>query len=400
MMTSIVILTCNQLSLTIQCLESLWRNTSSPYELIIVDNGSTDGTVDYLRSLGDKIILIENPKNLGFSKGCNQGLGVSSGDQILFLNNDTVLPPGWLEPMVKALYLDDDVGMTGPVTNYISGQQQIPVGYTEVKDMEQFAKAHRESNKGSVEEVRRLVGFCLMVKRSLVEDIGSFDERYGLGNYEDDDLCLRALRNGYKLLIAKEAFIHHIGHASMGQPASATLGQLLEENRNKAIQKWGTPIHSLIYAPSARITACFVTRNNENTLADTLASLEGIVEEIIVLDCCSTDRTVEIAKQYTSHVIAARSTGIPQLRAEIMYQLASSPYLLWLEPGDTLDAVSRRRLRGIKHSLVSEYDVVSVPLGRARRYLTAKGLHHVGPKDIEEAPKTAYFRWDSFVMER
>jgi hypothetical protein len=301
--------------------------------------------------------------------------------------------------MVEALYSKDDVGMTGPVTNYISGQQQIPVGYKDSKDIEPFAKAHSESNKGVVEEVRRLVGFCLLVRRSLLEDIGSFDERYGLGNYEDDDLCLRAIRNGYKLLIARGAFIHHIGHASMGQPASASLGQLLEENRDKALQKWGSPIHTLIYAPAVRISACFVTRNNEDKLADTLASLEGIAEEIIVLDDSSTDRTVDIAKQYTNHVISVRSGSTPQLRAEIMYQLASGAYLLWLEPEDKLDSISRRRLQGIKHSLVPEYDVVSIPLGKMRRYLTAKQLHHVAPKDIEEAPRTAYFRWDSFTTE-
>lgn len=395
MKTSIVMLTCNKLPLTINCLESIWKNTSSPYELIMVDNGSTDGTLDYLKGLGDKIILIENPRNLGFSKGCNQGFQASSGEHILFLNNDTVVPAGWMEPMIQALYRDDDVAMVGPVTNYISGLQQIPVDYTDIRDMERFAQLHSRQNRGIVEEVRRVVGFCMLVKRSVLEDIGVFDERYGLGNYEDDDLCLRAIRSGYKLLIAREAFIHHIGHASMGQPASASLNQLLEENRTKSIHKWGFPIHTLMHTPAVRISACLVTCNNENSLENTLTSIREVAEEIIVVDCNSRDRTVEIAERLANRVIAARSAKNPELRAEIMYQLATESYLLWMEPGDTLDASEQRRIRGLKMSLFPEYDVVSFPLGKGHRYLTARHLRNVGPKDIEDAPATAFFRWDS-----
>lgn len=396
MMTSIVILTCNQLHLTINCLESIWRNTSSSYELILVDNGSGDGTVEYLRSLGDRIILIENPRNLGFSKGCNQGFQVSSGEHILFMNNDTVVPAGWLDPMIRTLYSGEDVGMVGPVTNYISGRQKIPVNYKDIADMESFSKLYTRQNKGAVEEVRRLVGFCLLVKRSVLEEVGVFDERYGLGNYEDDDLCLRVLRNGYKLLIARDAYIHHIGHASMGQAKSATLAQLLEENRIKANHKWGVPLHTLMYAPAVRISACFVTCNNGDKLEETLASLQGIAEEILVLDLNSQDQTVDIAAKYAHRIIAAKSATPPEFHAEILHELASESYLLWLEPGDVLNAAERRRIKGVKLSLYPEYEVVSVPLARGRRYLTAKQLRTVGPKDIEEAPKHAYFRWDSF----
>jgi O-antigen biosynthesis protein len=393
MKTSIVILTLNQLPLTIQCLESIWKNTSMPYELILVDNGSKDGTIDYLRSLGDRIILIENPHNLGFAKGCNQGTEVASGDQILFLNNDTILPPGWLEPMVEALYSDDDVGIVGPVTNYISGQQKIPVPYTDVGNMEQFARAHMQQHKGNVQEVRRIVGFCLMARRSLLEDIGVFDERYGLGNYEDDDLCLRAIRAGYKLLIAWGSFIHHIGHASMGQSESSTLGNLLEINRVKSHHKWGLPVHELLYSPVVRISACLITSNSEDNLEATLSSLLGAVDEIIVVDLHSSDGSLNIARKYATRVVALKSAGSPRLEPEMMYQLATGDYLLWLEPGDILDTFSRRRMAGLKKSLYPGYDIVTVPFGNGPRYLTAKYLHKVDPQTVINSPETAYFRY-------
>lgn len=393
MKTSIVILTLNQLPLTIQCLESIWKNTSSPYELIFVDNGSKDGTVDYLRNLGDRIILIENPHNFGFAKGCNQGVEVATGDQILFLNNDTILPPGWLEPMVEALYSNDDVGIVGPVTNYISGQQKINVPYTDIGDMEQFAKVHMQKHKGDMQEVRRIVGFCLMAKRSLLEDIGLFDERYGLGNYEDDDLCLRAIRAGYKLLIAWGSFIHHIGHASMGQSESASLGNLLEINRVKSHQKWGLPVHELLYSPDVRISVCLITSNNEDILEATLSSLQGAVEEIIVVDLHSSDGTVELARKYATRVVALKSSDSPRMEPEMMYQLATGDYLLWLEPGDVLETFSRRRMAGLKKSLYPGYDVVTVPFENGPRYLTAKYLHNVDPQTVIKSPETAYFKY-------
>ena len=392
MKTSIVILTLNQLPLTIQCLESIWKNTSTPYELILVDNGSKDGTIEYLRNLGDRIILIENPHNFGFAKGCNQGTEVASGDQILFLNNDTILPPGWLEPMVEALYSDEDVGIVGPVTNYICGQQIIAVPYTQIGDMEPFAMAHMQKHKGDMQEVRRIVGFCLMARRSLLEDIGVFDERYGLGNYEDDDLCLRAVRAGYKLLIAWGSFIHHIGHASMGQSESASLGNLLQINREKSLQKWGLPVHELLYSPAVRISVCLITFNNEDILEATLTSLQGAVEEIIVVDLHSSDGSLDIARKYATRVVALKSAGSPRLEPEMMYQLATGDYLLWLEPGDNLDTFSRRRMAGLKKSLYPGYDVVTVPFGNGPRYLTARYLHNVDPQTVIHSPETAYFR--------
>lgn len=239
MKTSIIILTLNQLPLTIQCLESIKRNTPEEHEIIIVDNGSSDDTVQFLKAHYPELKLIENQENLGFAKGCNQGGELAEGETILFLNNDTVVPPGWLAPMLHALNSDSSVGMAGPVTNYISGHQLVPVTYSELKDMEAFAAEYCESKRGQVQEVRRLIGFCLLVKRSVLSEIGWFDERYGQGNYEDDDLCLRALQHGYKLLVALDSFIHHIGHASMGQDPSFDLTTLLQQNKQKAFRKWG-----------------------------------------------------------------------------------------------------------------------------------------------------------------
>lgn len=178
MKTSIIILTYNELALTKQCLNSVHKHTNvDDIELIIVDNGSTDGTVDYLKSL-EKVQTIFNGKNLGFAKGCNQGVEVATGENILFLNNDTIVTKNWLQSMLKVLYKSEKVGMVGPVSNYVSGHQKIDVPYQTINEIDIFASEYCKENLEKTRQVLRLVGFCLLVKRDLIIKIGSFDERY------------------------------------------------------------------------------------------------------------------------------------------------------------------------------------------------------------------------------
>lgn len=203
-----MILTHNQLDLTIQCLDSIRKHTKD-YEIIVIDNGSSDGTVAYLEMNTDLTVVI-NKENLGFARGCNQGIELSKGDNILFLNNDTIVTEHWLENLMRVLYENERVGMVGPVTNRSSGHQCIPVSYSDISGLDEFARLHCQENAGCYMEVRRLIGFCLLVKRKVLDEIGVFDERFGLDNYEDDDLCLRVLRAGYSLRVIYDSFIQNI----------------------------------------------------------------------------------------------------------------------------------------------------------------------------------------------
>lgn len=238
MKTSIIVLTYNQLALTKQCLESIWKHTNNDcIEVIVIDNGSHDGTRDYLKQI-TSIKAIFNKTNEGFAKACNQGLEVASGDNILFLNNDTVVTNQWLEPMIKLLYQDDKIGMVGPVSNYVSGPQQVPVNYTNVEEIEDFSRLYCLQQRGRSKAVLRLVGFCLLVKKKVLDEVGGFDERFVGGSFEDDDLSLRVLQAGYQLKIALDSFVHHHGHATFTGNPDLSISQLYEENRQRFINKW------------------------------------------------------------------------------------------------------------------------------------------------------------------
>ncbi|MGD2328414.1 glycosyltransferase [Bacillus subtilis] len=236
--TSIIVLTYNQLALTKQCLESIWKHTNNDcIEVIVIDNGSHDGTRDYLKQI-TSIKAIFNKTNEGFAKACNQGLEVASGDNILFLNNDTIVTNQWLEPMIKLLYQDDKIGMVGPVSNYVSGPQQVPVNYTNVEEIEDFSRLYCLQQRGRSKAVLRLVGFCLLVKKKVLDEVGGFDERFVGGSFEDDDLSLRVLQAGYQLKIALDSFVHHHGHATFTGNPDLSINQLYEENRQRFIDKW------------------------------------------------------------------------------------------------------------------------------------------------------------------
>ncbi|MFD0717399.1 glycosyltransferase family 2 protein [Paenibacillus sp. GCM10027626] len=358
MTTSIIILTHNQLPLTYKCLQSIREHTQD-YELIVIDNGSTDGTVDYLNAQPDVIVHV-NHENLGFAKGCNQGIELAKGETILFLNNDTIVTEHWLENMLTVLYENERVGMVGPVTNYTSGHQQIPVTYSDLSGLDSFARRHCEENAGCYTDVRRLVGFCLLVKRSVLDEIGCFDEVFGLGNFEDDDLCLRALRSGYLLRVVYDSYIHHIGHATMNHLQGTNLGILLQQNRHRASEKWGKDIHQLIYKPLMKVSLCMITKDAEMMLCRSLESILDEVDEIIIVDLGSTDNTVEIAKNYTPHVFIFPDQKDEEAPYRYAFAQATEPYVIWQEQGQVFTSKFIKKLCSLKFTLEDDQDKVDI----------------------------------------
>ncbi len=240
-LTSIVILTHNELEYTRQCVESILKYTREPYELIFVDNGSSDGTIEYLQSLSGARV-IANPINLGFGTGCNQGMSVARGEYIVLLNNDTVVTEGWLNRMITRVESDPSVGMVGPRSNYVVGPQLVnPVPYADdLPRMHEFAARVSVENAGASFQVLRLVGFCTLMKRAVIDKIGGFDERFGQGNFEDDDFCIRSGLAGFKLLVCNDVFIHHYGSRTFAG-AKMDYRKMMRRNWKKFKDKWDLP---------------------------------------------------------------------------------------------------------------------------------------------------------------
>ncbi|MBE6102676.1 MAG: glycosyltransferase [Selenomonas ruminantium] len=258
-MTSIIILSYNTLELTRMCLESIRAHTPEKYEIIVVDNASADGSLEYLREQAD-VRLIENKENMGFPKGCNQGLAMAEGDSLLLLNSDTVVTERWLENLKKGLYSDEKVGAVSCLANYVSNGQQIPVAYgTDMEAMQAFAANLNHSDPAKWEERSHLVGFCYLIKREVYEVVGGLDERFTPGNFEDNDYSLRVLEHGYKLLLLRDTFIHHWGSSSFKKVEERikkeerdgqSFSELNRVNMQKFFEKWQVPYSYIGMKPS------------------------------------------------------------------------------------------------------------------------------------------------------
>jgi GT2 family glycosyltransferase len=239
---SIVIVTWDNLVFTRMCLESVLATTSTSHtEVVVVDNGSDDGTAAYLLEMANRfsgLRVLLNRSNLGFVRAANQGLAAARGDVLVLLNNDTVVPPGWVDGLVRHLG-DPSVGMVGPVTNAAGNEAQIDTAYRTFGELWSFTGGRR-GNLGQSFDIPVLTMFCAAMRRKVHETVGALDERFEVGMFEDDDYALRVCTAGFRVVCAEDVFVHHFGEASFGKLVQAGRhSELFRRNRRYFESKWG-----------------------------------------------------------------------------------------------------------------------------------------------------------------
>ena len=235
---TLLMLACNALEYTKKAIESIYQHTKIPFQLIVIDNGSTDGTPSHLRK-DDRYYHIENQSNLGFPTAMNLGLEFISTPYFAILNNDIIVTDGWLKRMIETIESDPKIAIVGPRSNYVSGPQIDPnAKYSNMDEMHVYA---RNASNGSFERPKifhRIVFFCTLLKSQLLTEVGGLDEQFGMGNFEDDDYCRRAIQKGYKCAIDNGVFIHHYGSQTF-RANNIDYKKLIEENLKKFKKKWG-----------------------------------------------------------------------------------------------------------------------------------------------------------------
>jgi len=239
MKISIIVLSYNKIELTKKCLASLKKNTLDGIlvEIVVVDNASTDGSVDFLRSL-KWIKLIENKENLGFSRANNQGAKESRGDILVFLNNDTEVRSGWLEGITEIFETEKNVGAVGIKLLFPDGKIQH-AGLIISKDKVPRHIYYRENMDKpyvcGMREFQAVTAACIAVPKKVFEEVGGFDEGFKNG-LEDVDLCLRIREKGYKIIYQPKSVVIH--HESMSP--GRFKGNL--HNANLYMKKWGDKV--------------------------------------------------------------------------------------------------------------------------------------------------------------
>ena len=240
---SIIIAMHNNLKLNKLCLSSILRKTDYPnYEVILVDNASTDGSREFALESSrnnNNIQVILNNENESFARANNRALDSCSGDYVVFLNNDTIVTRGWITRFLRHLKNDASIGMIGPVSNAVGNEAKIDVPYTSPDGIDGFAEQYCRKHDGQTFEISTLALFCTAIKRSLLDNVGRLDERYDVGMFEDDDLCMCIKKAGFRLVCTKDVFIHHFQQGTFKLLAPDVYKRVFEANRKQYEEKWG-----------------------------------------------------------------------------------------------------------------------------------------------------------------
>lgn len=233
---SIIIPLFNKAEYTLQCIEGVAKNTgdSISYEVILVDNGSTDGTRGLLQGLSGDVQIIRNDANLGFARACNQGAQAANGKYLVFLNNDTLPQPGWLEALVKGVE-EDAAHICGAKLLYPNGRvQHAGVAFDERGIGYHIFNGFAADDPAVCRKraMQSVTAACLLIRKELFQELKGFDEGY-LNGYEDVDLCLRAGELGKRILYTPESILTHFEETSAGRKDHE------KQNALRFIGQWG-----------------------------------------------------------------------------------------------------------------------------------------------------------------
>lgn len=223
-LVSIIIPVRYRPDLTRVCIDSIVNYTIHPHELILVQEGDDPEITKLLQSYKTKFVQNKIPK--GFAGAMNSGLELAEGGYLCFLNSDTVMTPGWLEEMLEA-FKDKQVGLVTPTFTEATTKQVVDYNQGQRFDY--------------VDDPLSLKGVCFLISREIIENVGKWDESFGLGGGDDNDICLRISKVGYRLVIARKSYIYHYGSASFREEFNNDVDyskKFSVQQFNKLREKW------------------------------------------------------------------------------------------------------------------------------------------------------------------
>jgi len=328
-LVSVVIPVHGRWDMTQRCLGSLREDTSHRLEVIVVDDGSPDNTAEKLAERSD-VVTVFNEHNLGFPAAVNRGIARSSGEFVCVLNNDAEVTPGWLDEMLAALRIEG-TAMAGPRSNQISGLQHV-AGSPSLVDRtaaHQWALEWGERRRGQSWRTNRLVGFCLLARRSMFVELGGFDEAFGRGNFEDDELCDRVLDSGGELRVADGAVVLHHGSAtfaSLDEDFTATLAMAARHRGNSEVRRSGA------------ITGMVLSDGDLVLTQNTVWSMLGLADHIRVVERAGADLTrLHLARGMRLGVEVVAADWQSADGAEIALTDLGSDHVVMLLSGEVLE---------------------------------------------------------------
>lgn len=269
---SIITVAVNEIHLTVNCIQSIFKHTQN-FELIVVDNMCDDGTTQYLSGLpydNVKVVRLDDRKTFSEANNCGRLVVDKESEYVIFLNNDTVVSKDWLDRMEKHFTNTPlkNVGAVGPVSCMSNGKQMVGK-----QNPEQWHRDHY----GKWVHVGVLYGWCMMIKKSVIDEVGDFDEIF-VNGHEDNDLSLRIQHAGYKLVLAYDTYIDHVGQGTIRTKMNKE--QYLEagkKNRDAYYSKWSDN-------KTKKLVAVYRSNGGEH-LEESLAQTSKFADHILIHFC-------------------------------------------------------------------------------------------------------------------
>jgi GT2 family glycosyltransferase/glycosyltransferase involved in cell wall biosynthesis len=241
---SVLIACFNNVDFLPSCLDSVLRDCAYPnLEVVVVDNGSTDGSLALLEHYAadyERLRVISSSINLGFAGANNRAAAAATGEFLVLLNTDTIVPRRWLSPLLRHFRDNREIGILLPVTNWAGNEAKIRVSYTDIESMNAFATHLAGREAGRLREIRCAPLFAAVIPASVWRDVGNLDEGFGVGMFEDDDYSIRVRQAGLRVVLAEDCFVHHFGKGAFAKLPAKDHRTLFDSNLAYFEKKWRT----------------------------------------------------------------------------------------------------------------------------------------------------------------
>lgn len=232
----IVLPVFNGLTYVKDCIISIIENTDEcPYQLYVIDDCSDHFTNTYLTKLAadhSHITLHRNAENLGFIKSCNLGISMGQAPYVVLVNSDVVVTPGWLSRLLRCAESDPRIASVNPFTNHASN---INIPMAPGANFYGMDKVLVDNSPRKYPDIVTGVGFCILLRRSALDEVGLFDEVYGRGYCEESDLCMRLTTRSYRTVVADNVYVYHMGRATF-----IDRRERYKHNRKIFDRRWGS----------------------------------------------------------------------------------------------------------------------------------------------------------------
>ncbi|MBI5143643.1 MAG: glycosyltransferase family 2 protein [Candidatus Omnitrophica bacterium] len=236
MKCDIILPICDQFEYAKGCIESIIAKTYTPYRIIIINNGKDAHTKIYLKGLRSanrcEVEIVENEENIGWVRAINKGIEISDAPYLCFQNDDTLVTDDWLGKMLAIFGKDGRIGIINPTWE----------GKPLSQDIDSFAR-HLEKYKGKFIETDWARGFCVLVKREVVDRIGGLDDIFSPAYFDDVDFSVRAIEAGYLCVRALDTYVHHYRNKTFFEILRGPRwNELHEKNKLIYYKRWGRPL--------------------------------------------------------------------------------------------------------------------------------------------------------------